>query len=404
MGSIPGVFPDEDRSTPTYAGKAPGSSLLDAHGRGTMQGTRRHARARRRLRRLTVMWSIIGVAVLGVVGFGVGAATGLIPVFQQSHSESAGTPQPVAPSPTLTPLPTPEPQPTTATPSPEPTVPPPPAPPAASPATQECATETTMSVMAHYDDDLIFANPTIANAMAADLCVRTVFVTAGDAGSGMQYATSRESGILSAYDVLRGSDLPWTEEHFTLASGLPVTRFTASDDPSISVTFLRLPDGNIKGDGFEATGWESLARLRTDTISVIHTVDSHAEVSLNLLQASLTELTSAYSPTNVLTLVPNESWASKRDHSDHSAVGSLTRAAAQAAGVPATQLHYATGYGNKDRPANVTGAALDLKLLAFWTYTQYDSVMKCKTPAECLNIKMFGHSLEREYFLTDAEL
>ena len=261
-----------------------------------------------------------------------------------------------------------------------------------------------MSVMAHYDDDLIFANPAITNAIANGQCVRTVFVTAGDAGSGMIYATSRETGILRAYDVLRGVDGEWTEEHLVLETGLPVTRFTPADDPDIAVTFIRLPDGNISGQGFEATGWESLSRLYGQTIDVMHTVDTATPVSLDLLKQSIGELITAAHPTALITLVPGGSWASHRDHSDHSTVGSLVRDSAQAAGLSVDVMRYATGYGNKDKPANVTGDLLDLKLRAFFEYTKYDHVMKCDTPVACLDIKMFGHSLEREYFLTDGEL
>lgn len=360
-----------------------------------MEGTRRHARARRRRARLAVMWSIIGVVILGVIGFSAGAATGFIPIFATPAPwpTSAVTASETAAAPTTTPE---VPEPSTSAPAPVPS--PTPAPPI------PCAVGTTMSVMAHYDDDLIFANPTIANAIAGGQCVRTVFITAGDAGSGMTYATSRESGILHAYDVLRGVEGAWAEEHVVLATGLPITRFTPADDPDIAVTFLRLPDGNLRGEGFEATGWESLARLNNQSLAAIHTVDTATPVSLDLLKQSVSELISAAHPTTLITLVPGWSWAAHRDHSDHSTVGALVRDAAQAAGLPVEAMRYATGYGNKDKPANVTGDALDLKLRAFFEYTQYDHVMQCGTPVGCLDIKMFGRSLEREYFLTDAEL
>lgn len=341
------------------------------------------------------MWSIIGIVILGVIGFSAGAATGLIPIFATA-------------APTPTPWPTSSATASETPPTPTPVVPEPsPSPPAPvpSPTPVPCAAGTTMSVMAHYDDDLIFANPTIATAIASGQCVRTVFVTAGDAGSGMTYATSRESGILHAYDVLRGVAGAWTEEHLVLGTGLPITRFTPADDPDIAVTFLRLPDGNLHGEGFEATGWESLARLSSQSIAAMHTVDTTTPVSLDVLKQSVSELIAAAQPTTLITLVPGWSWAAHRDHSDHSAVGALVRDAAQAAGVSVETMRYSTGYGNKVQPANVTGDALDLKLRAFYEYTQFDHVMKCgSTPVGCLDIKMFGRSLEREYFLTDAEL
>lgn len=258
--------------------------------------------------------------------------------------------------------------------------------------------------MAHYDDDLIFANPTMLRAIQAGECVRTVFVTGGDAGKGLEYATTREQGILAAYDVLRGLTGPWTAEQITLYSGMPITRYTPADNPNISVTFLRLPDGNLKGEGFEATGWESLERLYAETIGSMHTIDTQVKVTEATLQASLQELIAAYVPASIITLVPGDSRFSKHDHSDHSTVGLLMRTAWQNSGVPAEAVKYATGYGNKRQPINVSGPELDLKLLAFWTYAQHDSVSACASPQACLELEPFGRSLEREYFLTDAEL
>ena len=360
-----------------------------------MPGTRRHVRARRRRARLTVMWTVIGVAVMAVIGVSAGAATGLIPVFLTPSPWPTAAAAPTAGSTPLLP---------SASPDATPVAPLPSTPPAPQTDPPPCNAGTTMSVMAHYDDDLIFANPTIAHAIAGGQCVRTVFVTAGDAGAGAAYASERETGILRAYDILRGASGAWNEEHLVLSGGMPVTRFTPVDDPDISVTFLRLPDGNIRGDGFEATGWESLARLSQGTITTMHTVDSAAAVSLEMLKNSLGSLITSAHPTTLITLVPAWSWAAHHDHSDHSAVGTLVRDAAQGAGTSVDVMRYATGYGNKDKPANVTGAALDLKLRAFYEYTLHDGVLTCGTPAGCLDIKMFGRSLEREYFLTDSEL
>ncbi|MFT2542837.1 hypothetical protein ACMWP9_32990, partial [Escherichia coli] len=86
------------------------------------------------------------------------------------------------------------------------------------------------------------------------VAVRAVYVTAGDAGKGLEYAKERETGIRAAYDLMRGSSAPWEERTLTLLSGARVTRFVPTDEPRLSITVLRLPDGGSNAKGFTATG------------------------------------------------------------------------------------------------------------------------------------------------------
>jgi LmbE family N-acetylglucosaminyl deacetylase len=60
-------------------------------------------------------------------------------------------------------------------------------------------THTKMVIVAHQDDDLIFQNPALLEAIAAGDCVRTVFVTVGNAGLGEAYWREREEGSRAAY-------------------------------------------------------------------------------------------------------------------------------------------------------------------------------------------------------------
>ena len=45
--------------------------------------------------------------------------------------------------------------------------------------------ETVATFWAHYDDDLIFANPTVQHSLDRGQRTRSFFFTAGDAGTGM---------------------------------------------------------------------------------------------------------------------------------------------------------------------------------------------------------------------------
>ena len=331
------------------------------------------------------------VALLGVAGATVASG-------QVGRIMGAGP----SPTPSATPTPTSTPT-ATRTPSPRPTPEPPPPP--VSPAAAPCATAVTMSVWAHYDDDLIFANPVLQDAMASGECVRTVFVTASDAGRGMGYSQGRELGILRAYNTMRGQEGFWSENRVTLLSGAELSQFSPDGDPDVTIAFLRLPDGNLNGDGFSATGHAALPKLLSGVIADLAPVTGAPALSSEGLVLSLAELIQAYDATRLFTHVPSDSaeW-SAGDHPDHAATGTYARAAWQRAGFPAGQVLYAIGYPTASLPANVGGDVLSQKIAAFRTYAAQDSVVTCATDAACLAKPRFGEWLQRTYLKSEPEL
>ena len=262
-----------------------------------------------------------------------------------------------------------------------------------------------MSVWAHYDDDLIFANPTLQDAIAAGNCTRSVFLTASDAGRGTGYSKSRELGILRAYNTMRGQEGFWSEKGVTLLSGAVLSQWSPDDDPDITVAFLRMPDGNMNGAGFPSTGHASLPKLLSGSIGSLSPIDGSPPLSSEALIASLAELIQAYHPAQLITHVP--STAAKfaaGDHPDHGAAGTYARAAWQRAGFPGAEVRYAVGYPSASFPVNVTGDTLSRKLAAFRVYAAQDPVVTCATDAACLAKPQFGDWLQRSYLALDAEL
>jgi len=262
-----------------------------------------------------------------------------------------------------------------------------------------------MSIWAHYDDDLIFGNPTLQEAMSAGECIRSVFLTASDAGRGMEYSKGRELGILRAYNVMRGEEGFWAERPVTLLSGAVLSQWSPENDPDITVSFLRLPDGNITGDGFAATGYVSLPELLAGLIPDMTPITGAPALTSETMVASLAELIHAYDPARLLTHVPAAAAKfAAGDHPDHGATGMYARAAWQRAGFPAAEVRYAVGYPSEWFDINVTGDTLTGKIAAFRVYAAQDSVVACGTDAACLAIPRFGAWLQRSYLATDADL
>ena len=338
---------------------------------------------------LLVGGSIVVSTALGV--WPLGAAT--------SRSGLVATPSP-SPTPTLASIPprvpseTASPAPTT---SAAPTVP-------ASPAAQACAGDTVLTVWAHPDDDIIFGNPTISDAIAAGECVRTVFLTAGDAGKGLDYTHSRELGILRAYNHMRGVDGLWDSAVVTLDSGLRMERLTPQNDPRLSVMFVRLPDGNITDGGFDATGHATLSKLLDGGIATLGPIDGGPVVDRAQLSASLSEIAAALHPARTLTHVPRGSAYAPGDHPDHSAVGTLVRESIGRDAAAAPGIRYFVGYPSLDLPRTLDGAVLDAKVETYRIYAQQDSVVRCVDRDACLKTRKFGEWLRRSYPLGEADL
>src|ERR1044072_981144 len=103
-------------------------------------------------------------------------------------------------------------------------------------------------VVAHEGDSLLFQSPALLQGSQSGHCVRSVFVTAGDAGEGQSYWGARERGAEAAYAQMAGVANQWSESTI-VANGHPLVPKTLPGAPAISLAFLRLPDGFPEGEG-----------------------------------------------------------------------------------------------------------------------------------------------------------
>ena len=85
--------------------------------------------------------------------------------------------------------------------------------------------------------------------MTNNLCVTTVFLSAGDSGTtGDTYVHSRESGNEAATAQMAGVADSYTEIS-AIFGGQPVIVRTLVGAPSVQKVWFRLPDGNMDGSG-----------------------------------------------------------------------------------------------------------------------------------------------------------
>lgn len=214
---------------------------------------------------------------------------------------------------------------------------------------QPLAQTEDLVVVAHQDDDLLFMQPDVIEAVRAGKGVTNVYVTAGNGTGGVDKADIRYEGLRSAYGTAAGSN-DWQCGFIEIAGH--TAQHCRLPDKNVSLVFLGYPDGGKEGEHptsllhlFEGstTNVETIAREPAiyDRDSLIETV------------AQIMRLTQ---PAHVHTLEVAATHG--RDHSDHMLVGALTMLAIARANSSADVLSY-RGYATGEEPANKVGAIYD---------------------------------------------
>ncbi|KAL2871415.1 GlcNAc-PI de-N-acetylase-domain-containing protein [Aspergillus lucknowensis] len=255
--------------------------------------------------------------------------------------------------------------------------------------------DRNLYIVAHQDDDLLFLNPSLLHSIRDNHSIQTIYLTAGDAGLGPEYWTSRQTGALAAYAQMAGVSNTWDESGLEIPAG-EIRLYTLREraENPISLAFMHLPDGNGDGSGFAATGNESLEKLWKGAIGTINTVDeSGISYTREELISALASVIDRYGPDSVSAQDYVDAFGSG-DHSDHTAGALFANEAAVRSSFGGSVAAY-EGYPIKDLPANVGGADLDAKKAAFYTYAPYDSAA-CASDAACGG-REYELWLQREY-------
>ncbi|GAB1640661.1 PIG-L family deacetylase [Krasilnikovia sp. MM14-A1259] len=240
---------------------------------------------------------------------------------------------------------------------------------------------TTLSVVAHQDDDILFINPDLQGDIRSGRCIVAMFLTAGDAGRPTAYWRGREAGAMAAYATMAGRPNRWVSKPVTLA-GHPVTRVTLVGR-RISLLFLRLPDGH----GYANHDWETIAQLWKGSIPAVHSIDSGVAYSRDGLVDTVGDAMRVWRPDVVRTLDYTVGYG-PGDHGDHQSAAYVTYAAHQAYAT-AHRLYAYRGYRVSDQPENLSLAAARAKMGVFLAYAQHDATV-CKTPRACRKRAYWG--------------
>ena len=250
--------------------------------------------------------------------------------------------------------------------------------------------ERAMNIVAHEDDDVIFQSPALLEHVAAGDCVRTIYVTAGDAGLGEAYWREREQGPRAAYAEMAGVSDTWTSSTPTVA-GHTIHLATLTAHPQVSQVNLRLPDGGgSAGTGYAATGWQSVPRLwrshnpqpeSLGPVSSISALDGTATYTYEGLLGTLEALIEEFEP-DVISTQNFSAEFGAGDHADHIAVARFAHLADGAYEGEHVLRSY-MDYESKYHPVNISEPQLAKKRAAYYAYAAHDSAEACASQAAC---------------------
>ena len=225
-----------------------------------------------------------------------------------------------------------------------------------------------VQVVAHEDDDLLFLNPDLAQAIAAGVPVTTVYVTAGQqSGAGSSdgaRARSRQLGVQAAYAQMAGapSGGQWVASPLCVC-GRVIERYTLAGC-GVDTVFLNLPDG-----GLSALYTSGTAQTVLVDGSAVTTPYSYAHADV---VSVLTALLEAYNPTLVRAQDPLPDFRrGQGEHTDHIAAAKFTAEAVVGYGGRAVLEHYRC-YNIAVEAANLDASTAASKADWFATYCGYD--------------------------------
>ena len=250
----------------------------------------------------------------------------------------------------------------------------------ASAATPSCPNGATMTVVAHEDDSLLFQNPDLLHDIQSGRCVRTVFVTAGNAGQGQGYWSSREKGAEAGYASMAGVPNTWSQADAGI-TGHAMPLMTLTGNPKVSIVYMRLPDAAIDGTGNAPNSSQSLQDLWTGKINQIAAVDGSSSYTAADLINTLTTLMKSFGPDRIDTQDFAGAYGNG-DHSDHLTTAYLTQQASRGYNTIKHTLVGYMGYPSQSQPSNVTGSDFTGKLAAWLAYAPFDFLV-CQNQTAC---------------------
>jgi hypothetical protein len=232
----------------------------------------------------------------------------------------------------------------------------------------ELFSKISFYVVAHADDWQLFMQPNAYNDLIAPAS-KVVFIitTAGDAGLGETYWAAREEGCKSSVRFCLAPIKALLELCGTKEFYYHHIHYWSID--RVTCFFLRLPDGNLDGNGFSSNYNQSLSKFREREAVTITAIDKSTTYN-DWLNFYTTLQTIIYSESlgideKLINYLNPDPHTNPNDHIDHIVTG---QAIQQMATLSDLRQALFVGYSVSDVQENLQGADLFWKAGMFAAY------------------------------------
>lgn len=259
---------------------------------------------------------------------------------------------------------------------------------------------------AHEDDWQLFMNPNAYHDVQRDSSkVVFVYLTAGDAGAGLgnagrshPYYLARENGARLSVKFMADANhepaIPVASA--ALIAGHPILRWTYRNTVSY---FLRLPDGNPEGTGYETTGFQSLKRLHDRAIEIMTAIDSstayHGWDDLRATLRALIDKERGSAPNVWVNIADTDLQKNVGDHSGHQHTAKAVLEAV--ADLPCISKGLFLDYVTETMPENMSAAEREIEAATFGALVVGLTALDHWSPWDTLHRSW----LSRHYFRTE---
>ncbi len=228
--------------------------------------------------------------------------------------------------------------------------------------------EISFYIVAHADDWQLFMQPNVYNDLVAQGS-KVVFIitTAGDGGAGETYWAAREEGSKSSLRFCLAPLGALSQSSGTRKFNYHNINYWLVNNTTFY--FLRLPDGNLNGDGFSAYNYQSLLKLKAGQIGTLTAIDESTiyrnwqDFYTTLQMIILFE--SAGIPNIWLNYLNPDTATNSNDHPDHIATGQAIQAMSV---VPRSRQALFVGYSVSNVSENLHQTDLFWKAGMFAAY------------------------------------
>lgn len=228
-------------------------------------------------------------------------------------------------------------------------------------------TDVVFYLAGHSDDALLFRGDGLYDdAHQPDVKIVHITMSAGDAGRTDGWWQTRERALHAA---LRATQSPGPAQ--TVQAIVREHRIARTDGPGFSSWTLRLPDGNLDGDGFPSTGRRTLGKLASGSIGTLTAVDNStvytgwADLLATVRAICAAERADSSTSSPWINTSDFDRNTNLGDHPDHYATAAAVNAFAGGDGF---RRAWWTSYEVRNRPSNLSGFTLASKRFLFDAY------------------------------------